>query len=174
LIKSGYRKQPDLLIKLNPFVKDPKYQGNILFYELVEEIFLENLKECKPTKEILELTAMMSIFSSNKVMHQLIDCLVKNKYEFEPKLLFFFESIHKVLTESQFVFLLEKIEKMKESMLKLDQDVLRNFLNFSPPKSKKCNEIILRFLFLYFEYQNVSLFNNVSRRNCPLYSFNFG
>jgi hypothetical protein len=150
LLKAEYKKFPDTIVKLFPLLPSPFFNGNPFFDEFIQEVLIETLNECKLNDEMLVMIDFVISLSSKKVSDELIQCLVENKHEINSSSLSYFTLIKERLSEDQSLFIVKKIEKMKESMLNIDQDVLSKFLSIN--SSKKFIEVVYRFLFVNFEF----------------------
>jgi hypothetical protein len=146
LLKAEYKKFPDTILKLFPLLPSPFFKGNPFFDEFIQEVLIETLNECKLNDEMLVMIDFVISLSSKKVSDELIQCLVENKHEINSSSLSYFTLIKERLSEDQSLFIVKKIEKMKESMLNIDQDALSKFLSIN--SSKKFVEVVYRFLLL--------------------------
>jgi hypothetical protein len=159
---------------LIPLVVHKNLKHSTYFHQFTCEVLIETLDKCEFTLNIVQLVEFMIVNSSRTESDQIINAFIDNKNEFNTYSVMLITSVRDYLSESHFVTILNKIERMKEGMLKIDEIHLCDFLGVCADKTFQSTEILHRFIILILT-QNVSLFNNVSRHHrlllLPIFTF---
>jgi hypothetical protein len=130
-------------------VKFKELKHSNYFFQFVTEVFMETLEFCELNSIILEMLDYVMRDSTTMVFDQLIQLILKNKQELKTEIIILFNVHYKKLTESHIISIFEKLEGMKEGILKIEELNLKYFFSHvSSKKSPKCSEILKRFHFL--------------------------
>jgi hypothetical protein len=116
------------LVFLFSLVCDKSLKNWKFFHQFVFEMLISNLKKCEFSEDMLMLTFFMIENSSNSENDQIFQSMLENENDINSKMVEQFGLISKKLTETQNLWILQKLQKMKGNILKIEGVHLYNFL----------------------------------------------
>jgi hypothetical protein len=144
--------------KLEKILKYDLSSKSFLF-DFVVEIMLENLVHCEfDTPNIFNLAFIVidklkeyakENEDAKTKIDKILSSFVENKSELNFVAIILFSSYREDLSEDQILSILEKLAKMEKGMLKINQIVMIDFLNFCSEITEKSFGVFLKFLFMF-------------------------
>jgi hypothetical protein len=142
-------------------VYDKSFKNWKFFHQFVFEMLISNLKKCEFSDDILMLTFFMIENSSNQENDKILQSMLENKNGINSKMVERFGFIFDKLTETQNLWILKKLEKMKGNILKIEGVYLYKFLQ-QVSFVQNSSQILIKFLLNFSYKENVSLFDEIS------------
>jgi glycyl-tRNA synthetase alpha subunit len=149
-LKKLFREKVSQVGILNSLVKYKELKHVNYFVQFATEVLMETLEFCELKRsDMMELISFVMENSNNKVFDQLVQLILKNKQELNTQTLSLL-SFNEMLSDSHILSILEKLEGMKEGILKIEVEYLIDILNLSisPKISAKSVPILKRFHFI--------------------------